>query len=32
MACPWYCPICGEEGSVINLGGECYCQSCSVML
>lgn len=31
-SCPDFCPSCGEEGSVVNWGGECYCQVCNYYL
>jgi len=30
--CPEFCPVCGEDGSVVSIEGECYCLSCSAML
>ena len=30
--CPKVCPWCGEWYSVVDLGGECYCQACTTII
>ena len=31
-SCPRFCPICGAEDSVVDIGDGCYCQACSCLL
>jgi len=32
QGCPRFCPICGAEDSVVDIGDGCYCQACSCSL